>query len=161
MPKITDDMIFQCILKMKSKISTVFGDLPWKLIKMFPTNFSAPLSDIFNTAVVNGQYPDIWKLEIVTPVPKVNPPQDETQLRKIACTKNFSKIFEKILSEFLIKDMAPAMDRSHYGNEEGISVQHCLIKMLDTIQTKLDINNQKEAYAAILTMVDYSQAFDR
>ena len=56
--------------------------------------------------------------------------------------------------------MAPAMDRSQYGNEKGISVQHCLIKMLDTIQTKLDINNQKEAYAAILTMVDYSQAFD-
>ena len=33
--------------------------------------------------------------------------------------------------------------------------------MLNTIYTQLDINNKKESYAAILTMVDYSQAFDR
>ena len=161
MPKISEEMIYQCIFKMKSKISTVFGDIPWKLVKVFASEISAPLADIFNTAVINGEYPDVWKLEIVTPVTKVNPPEDEKQLRKIACTKNFSKIFEKILSDFLIKDMAPAMDKSQYGNEKGISVQHCLIKMLDTIQTKLDINNQNEKYAAILTMVDYSQAFDR
>ena len=146
---------------MKSKISTVAGDIPWKIIKKFAFDLSVPLQNIFNSAIRNGQYPNNWKLEIITPVPKVNPPEDESQLRKIACTKNFSKIFEKILSDFLISDMEPAMDRSQFGNEKGISVQHCLIKMLDTIYTQLDINNQKESYAAILTMVDYSQAFDR
>ena len=161
MPMITEEMIFQSIYKMKSKISTVAGDIPWKIINKFAFDLSVPLQNIFNSAIRNGQYPNNWKLEIITPVPKVNPPEDESQLRKIACTKNFSKIFEKILSDFLISDMEPAMDRSQFGNEKGISVQHCLIKMLDTIYTQLDINNQKESYAAILTMVDYSQAFDR
>ena len=146
---------------MKSKISTVIGDIPWKVIRMFASDLSVLLQNIYNAAITNGEYPNNWKLEMITPVPKVNPPADESQLRKIACTKNFSKIFEKILSEFLIKDMEPAMDKSQFGNEKGISVQHCLIKMLDTIYTQLDINNKKESYAAILTMVDYSQAFDR
>ena len=33
--------------------------------------------------------------------------------------------------------------------------------MLDTIHKQLDVNNQKEAYAGIVSMVDWSQAFDR
>ena len=95
MPKISKEIIYQCIFKMKSKISTVFGDIPWKLVKVFASEISAPLADIFNTAVINGEYPDVWKLEIVTPVPKVNPPEDEKQLWKIACTKFFQKSLKK------------------------------------------------------------------
>ena len=43
--------------------------------------------------------------------------------------------------------MKPTSDLSQYGNEKGISVQHLLFKMLDTIHTQLDTNNQNEAYA--------------
>ena len=102
---------------------------------------------------------NIWKLEVVTPVPKIHPPGSEGDLRKIACTLNFSKIFEAILSEYLILDMKPSSDPCQFGNEKGISVQHCLIKMLNKIHKQLDLNDQKEAYAAIISMVDWSQAF--
>ena len=37
----------------------------------------------------HGEYPNIWKIEIVTPVPKIHPPASEGDLRKIACTFNF------------------------------------------------------------------------
>ena len=111
--------------------------------------------------MVTGEYPNIWKLEIVTPAPKVYHPASEDQLRKISCTKNFSKFFESILAEYLIEDMRPGSDPSQFGNEKGISVQHCLVKMLDTIFTQLDTNNQSEAYATIISMIDWSKAFDR
>ena len=146
---------------MKSKTSTVIGDLPWKLIKEFSSSLSLPLEDIYNRSIIHGEYPDVWKLEVVTPAPKVYPPANEEELRKISCSKNFSKIFENILADFLVADMQPKSDPSQFGNEKGISVQHCLIKMLDTIQTQLDINNQKEAYCAIIGMIDWSKAFDR
>ena len=160
-PWITREKIQKKIQKMKSKTSTVIGDIPWKVIKEYSSYLSYPLENIYNRSVIHGEYADIWKLEIVSPVPKVYPPASEEELRKISCTLNFSKIFESILAEYLISDMKPSSDQSQFGNEKGISVQHCLIKMLDTIHRQLDINNQKEAYAAIISLIDWNQAFDR
>ena len=160
-PWITHQKIYTKVNKMKSKISTVIDDIPWKIVKKFSFYLSFPLEDIFNRSIIHGEFANIWKLEIVTPAPKVFPPASEEELRKISCTKNFSKIFESILAEYLIEDMKPTADASQYGNEKGISVQHCLIKMLDAIQTQLDTNNLEEAYAAIITMVDWSKAFNR
>ena len=143
-PWIIFEKINEKIQKMKSKTSTVIGDLPWKLIKEFSSSLSLPLEDIYNRSIIHGEYPDVWKLEVVTPAPKVYPPANEEELRKISCSKNFSKIFENILADFLVADMQPTSDPSQFGNEKGISVQHCLIKMLDTIQTQLDINIRKK-----------------
>ena len=100
-------------------------------------------------------------MEIVTPVPKCYPPQTTTDLRKIAGTKNFSKIFEKFLSEVMIQDMKLSHDTSQYGNSKGVSTQHYLIKMLDRILTQLDKNKKHEVNAVLVQLVDWSQAFDR
>ena len=108
-----------------------------------------------------GEYPDSYKLEIVTPVPKCFPPQVTKDLRKIAGTPNFSRIFEKFLAEIMINDMKNSRDPSQYGNTKGVSTQHYLIKMVDRILTVLDTNNQSEAYAVIIQLIDWSQAFDR
>ena len=120
-PWITPSKIHQKIHKMKSKTATVIGDIPWKVIKEFSPFLSYPLEDIYNRSVIHGEYANIWKIEIVTPVPKVFPPSTEEELRKISCTKNFSKVFESILSEFLIEDMKPTSDPSQFGNEKGVS----------------------------------------
>ena len=160
-PWITPARINEKIWKMKTKTSTVINDIPWKIVKKFSFYLSFPLEDIFNRSITHGEYADIWKLEIVTPVPKVFPASCEDELRKISCTQNFSKIFENILAEYLIDDMKKTSDPSQFGNEKGISVQHCLIQMLDTIHTQLDVNNQSEAYATIIGMIDWSKAFDR
>ena len=52
-------------------------------------------------------------------------------------------------------------DPSQYGNSKGVSVQHYLIKMIDKVLRALDTNNQKEAYAVIASLIDWSKAFDR
>ena len=100
-------------------------------------------------------------MEIVTPAPKVYPPQSASDLRKISGTLNFSKIYEKFLAEVMICDMKPTSDPSQYGNEKGIGTQHYLIKMIDRVLTCLDKNNSKEAYAVIANLIDWKQAFDR
>ena len=100
-------------------------------------------------------------MEIVTPAPKVYPPQSASDLRQISGTLNFSKIYEKFLAEVMICDMKPTSDTSQYGNEKGIGTQHYLIKMIDRVLTCLDSNNSKEAYAVIANLIDWKQAFDR
>ena len=89
------------------------------------------------------------------------PPLTTKDLRKIAGTPNFSKIFETFLAEVMIDDMKISRDPSQYGNSKGVSTQHYLIKMVDRILSILDTNNQKEAYAVVVQLVDWAQAFDR
>ena len=66
--------VHQKIKKMRSNSATVVGDIPIKVIKRFGHELSFPLSDIFKRCCKAGEYPDIWKMEIVTPVPKKYPP---------------------------------------------------------------------------------------
>ena len=133
-----------------------------QVICEFAEELSYPLSNIINRSFTHGEYPDLWKLELVTPVPKVFPPKDPSQLRKISGTKNFSKITEKIITEYMISDMEENLDPSQYGNQQGMSVQHYLIKMLNKILTVLDKKHTtSESMAVILNLVDWRQAFDR
>ena len=120
-----------------------------------------PLAHIIDFCIKNGVYPNLRKVESVTPAPKVYPPEKFKDLRKISGLLNLSKITDKIIGEYLIADMASSRDTAQYGNEKKISAQHYLIKMLNKILTSVDRNSQSEAYAVILNMVDWSQAFDR
>ena len=148
--------IFEKIKKMKKKASTVIGDIPWKIILEYSAELSSPLSNIYNTATLDGIWPRIWKFEYVTPAPKVYP-----LMRKISGTKNLSKIYEALLSDTIIIDMDPSTDPSQFGNEKGLSIQHYLLKMVNKILTILDTNNDREKYAVVAQLVDWSKAFDR
>ena len=61
---------------------------------------------------------------------------------------------DKVLTEFLVADMAPTSDKAQYGNEEALSVQHYLIKMLNQILTQLDRNSQSQSFAVIMSKYD-------
>ena len=140
---------------MKKKVSTVIGDIPWKIIREFSVELSTPLSNIFNSATLGGVWPNIWKCEVVTPVPKVYPTISVDELR------NFSKIYEALLADFIIEDMNPCMESSQYGNVKRISIQHYLVKIMNRILTVLATNNEDEKLAVLAQLVDWSKAFDR
>ena len=57
--------------------------------------------------------------------------------------------------------MSRDADKSQFGCKKKVSIQHLLVKLVDRILTGLDKNNRNEAYAAILQLVDWRQAFDR
>ena len=129
------------------------------LIKEYGRELADPIADIINRGILFGEYPSNWKLEIVTPVPKIQPPASVKDLWKIVGLKNLSKIVEKIISEHIIEDMK--IDYSQYGNKKGVSVNHYLIKMINRILTALDRNSKSEAIAVLAQLIDWSTAFDR
>ena len=61
----------------------------------------------------------------------------------------------------MISDMEKTRDKSQYGNEKGISVNHYLIKMINEIVTAVDKNSANEKFAVFCSFVDWRQAFDR
>ena len=153
--------IHEKIRKMKKKASTVFGDIPWRIISEYSVELSTPLSNIYNSSTLAGVWPNLWKYEYVTPVPKIYPPIKPGDLRKISGTKNLSKIYESLLSDHIIEDMSSSIDPSQYGNEKGLSIQHYLVKMVHKILTILDTNNEHQKHAVLTQLVDWSKAFDR
>ena len=120
-----------------------------------------PLAHILSCGIRSGQYPKIWKFETITPVPKVYPTEKIKQLRKISGLKNFAKICDSFLAEFITSDMLPNLDPAQYGNQKGLSTQHYLVKMLHQILTATDKNSKDAAMAVVVQMVDWQAAFDR
>jgi hypothetical protein len=82
--------VWQKIQSMKKKKSTVKGDIPWKIICEYSVELAFPLCNIYNTGNLNGEWPNIWKYEYVTPALKVFPPGTTDDLRKISGITEFS-----------------------------------------------------------------------
>ena len=160
-PIIEPIKVYEVIEGMNKKAATVPGDIPMKLIAEFSVELAEPLAHVFNVCLQEGVYPEIYKSECITPAPKVFPPENIKDLRKISGFLNSAKLFDKLIAQYLIADMAPSRDPSQYGNERKLSIQHYLIKMLHAILSAVDKNSQSESYAVILNMIDWSQAFDR
>ena len=97
-----DYQVFEYLKKVKTNASTVKDDIPATIIKEFAAELSGPFADILNCSIKRGEYADIWKTEMVTPVPKAYPPKDESELRKISGLKNFSKITEQIIGDLMM-----------------------------------------------------------
>ena len=160
-PCIEPYQVYKRIMKMNTKKATVKDDIPMSIIKEFSVEISDPLAHILNCGLSVGKYPKIWKFETITPVPKVYPPERIKQLRKISGLKNFAKIWDSFLADFVTSDMLPNMDLAQYGNRKGLSTQHYLVKMIHQILTATDRNSKKEAKAVIVQMIDWQAAFDR
>ena len=91
------------------------------------------------------------------PLPKVHPPSSEDELRNLAKTAFFSKVFESFLSEWLLPIVQPYLDPCQYGLK-GASINHYLLKLLKFIHEYLDLKNP---HAVVIAMVDLSKAFNR
>ena len=160
-PQFQPSQVCLLLSQIKTNKATVPGDFPARLMKQFAAYLADPFTDIVNTSIRRGEYPQIYKFEVCTPVPKCYPPKDTSQIRNISGLLNFDKQMEKLISELIISDMSLKIDPSQYGNQKGVSIQHYLINMIHRILTVLDTNTQRETFAVIASMIDWNNAFPR
>ena len=145
----------------KTKKATAPGDIPAKLIKVAADQLAAPLADVINSGIRLGQWPDIYKMETITPAPKCYPPKELENLRPISNLLNYCKIGEKLISQLIVEDMVEKMDPSQFGNLKNTSIQHYLISLIHRIMSSLDRNAKGDIFANCVTLFDYKQAFSR
>ena len=141
--------------------SNVTDDFPAKLLKKFGRFLAKPIQNLINCSIKQGKWPDIFKIEIVTPIPKEYPVKDIDQLRNISGLKNLDKIAEKLISKLIISDMKQKLDPTQYANQKGLSIQHYLIGFIDRILAALDNSSKNQKCAVLATLVDWKQAFPR
>ena len=126
-PQFHPSQVWLHLAKLNTSKSAVEGDFPPKLVKLFAAYLAEPLTDVINTSVRLGEYPNIYKFEICTPVSKSYPPQTTSQVRNISGLLTFDKIMEKLISELIISDMSSSFDPSQYGNQKGVCYPYSTI----------------------------------
>ena len=99
-----------------------------------------------------------YKIEYVTPIAKINPPEDEGDLRPISLTPFFSKVMEQFVVMWLLEIIGNKLDFRQYGGSKGNSITHYLIELLNFILYNQDF---KEPIVVLACLVDFSKAFNR
>ena len=160
-PQFHPSQVWLILSRLDTNKSTVPGDLPARLIKHFAAYLAEPLTHIYNISLRSGQYPQIYKFEVSTPVPKSQPLESVSQLRNISGLLTFDKAFEKLLAQLMVSDMEAKMDPAQYGNQKGVNIQHYLIQMIHKILTALDNNARRDIFAVVANLIDWKDAFPR
>ena len=156
-PYLSLNSVYYRIQKAKKPNGVVPGDLPKKLVKECALEIAKPAQIIFNSVTRSSSYPSRWKTEHQIPIPKVQSPESEDDLRNIAKTPFLSKVYESFLAQWLLSAIKPYLDPSQCGLK-GSSINHYLIKLLHFIQQTLD---QRKPSAVLVASVDLSKGFNR
>lgn len=100
------------ILKaLKNKDSHVEGDPLPHLARAMPELFAIPMATIFNKAYATSTWPEKWKVEHVTVIPKVKNPGSLSETRNISCTALMSKVLEGAILQQLRLELEPDPDQ--------------------------------------------------
>ena len=84
-PQVEEREVFGKLLKLKKTKSTFPIDLPEKIREEFAPELATPLTNIYNSCLEQGIFPNIWKEELVTPVPKKENMEEIKDSRNIVC----------------------------------------------------------------------------
>jgi hypothetical protein len=142
-----------------ASVSTLPIDIPEKLRRECSPHLASPMSKIINDSLNQSVYPSLWKHEWVTPAPKISNPQEITDLRKISCTSDYSKLYEGFIKDWIMEDVSANIDIGQFGGQPGIGTEHMIFCFVDRMLHLLDTYPDKSA--VIATCLDWSAAFDR
>ncbi len=115
------------------------------------------ISHVISCSLVEGKFPDKLKIAKVIPLHKNGSRTDITNYRPISLLSCFSKIFEKVMQERLVKHLKNRniLYKSQYGFRAGHSCEHALLEAQHKIHRALE----KKQVTALL-LLDFSKAFD-
>ena len=160
-PQLNVYKVYKKIQSQKKTKSTLPIDIPENLRKEAALFLAEPLTEIYNTCLNQGIFPRIWKKEYVTPVPKLKPNEPLKVLkdvRKIASTSDYSKIFEHFLLELILEDIKTNLNKTQYGGKKGVGTEHLIVKLIDRIK---QLQDNPEKMAVVLKSYDWAGAYDR
>ena len=130
-------------------------DIPPAVFNKCIDSLATATTPIFNLIRQSGWWPEIWKIEEVTIIPKTSHPTTLDETRNISCTSIFSKLAEEFMLQELQKDVR--LSECQFGGRKGCGTEHLLAELSDDIAFALEDNRA----CVNLMSLDYSKAFNR
>ena len=123
----------------------------------YPLNIIAdPLSKIINTSLRNGIFPDKLTIAKVLPVFKSEDPQYFVNYRPISLLSNFSKVFEKVVSNRFITRLIKILYCCQFGFRKNRYTALSLTYLINKVAESIDGND----VIVVIVFLDLSKAFD-
>lgn len=114
-------------------------DISPKMLKLCLPYILQPIVNIVNFSLETGQFPSLWKMSLVTPLPKKEDPT-LNDLRPISILPTLSKVLERIvrvqLTEFI--EQNNLLPDYQSGFRAGFSCTTALLKITDDINRAFD-----------------------
>ena len=155
LPLLTPSDVEARLKSFRKTKSRVQGDLFPCLINRVARSLSFPLAEIYNGITAEAIWPEDWKVEFVTPIPKTSHPATVNDLRNISCTLFISKVYESFVLAWLQQYVT--LRKNQYGGVRGSGTEHFLIDLWQRVLESLE----DQRAAAVLTSLDFSKAFNR
>ena len=153
---IVSNEIESAISNLKDKGGGVFK-ISTHVLKNVKFTISSILSSIFNLCIDFGYYPEELKIGCITPVFKKGDKTNISSYRPICSLSPFSKIFERIIYDRIIKfiDENNIFSKSQFGFRKNVSTETALINFIDFVHKGLTAKHNVGA-----VFMDLSKAFD-
>ena len=100
LPSLTEQEVVKKIKKMKKKTSSVPGDISPHLYESYADLLATPITAIFNQITRSKEWPDLWKTEHVTIIPKNSNSTTAEECRNLSCTNFLSKVYESFVLDW-------------------------------------------------------------
>lgn len=153
---ITPDVVFHRLERINIRKAPGPDNLPNWFLRDFAFALSEPLCCIFNSSLLEGVVPTVWKQANIVAIPKTKPPKSiEQDLRPISLTPTLSKILESLIGRWMLEKIGDKFDRKQFGALKGRSTTHALVDIMHQWHKAID-----DRQSVRVIFVDYAKAFD-
>ena len=149
------DRVAEVLKDMKKPRSYVSIDPPPQVLKLCIPHIATAITPVMNLIMCSSWWPDIWKQEEVTIIPKTTRPDSLDQTRNISCTSILSKLAETLLLSKLAEEVTLGPDQ--YGGKKGWGTDHLLCDLV----TRMNWGLEDSRGCVNLISLDFSKAFNR
>ena len=155
-----DSDITSIIKSLKPAKAHGADDILIRMIQLCGDSITLPLSLIFKFSLMNGTFPDTWKMANIIPVHKKEEKNIVKNYRPISLLPIFAKVFEKLLFNSLFAHFHDneLFTKCQSGFMPGDSCISQLLSIVHEIQSSFDRNPPVDTRAIFL---DISEAFDK
>lgn len=149
--------LIECVKELRNKCSAGCDEISMNLIKFVIDAIATPLCYIINNSLESGIFPDELKLAVVVPVYKKGDSSKYENYRPISMLSSFSKVFEKILSNHIIKFMIETgqLNDCQHGYIKTRSTTTAVFQFINNILSALETGN-----IPMGIFLDLSKAYD-
>lgn len=130
--------------------------IPPIFVKQCAQSLASPIASIYNRSLMEGVFPEAWKLASITPVHKSGNIHDVENYRPISILSCLGKVFEGLLHDALYPVVQSVISEHQHGFVKKRSTTTNLMMFTHTVIDKFERKRQVDAI-----YVDFSKAFDK
>ena len=131
--------------------------IPARLLRVGAVFLCKPLCEIFNRSLITKSFPEIFKMALISPIPK-KPSPSLADLRPISILCIIGKVFEQLVLDYMKYDLCRCYGAEQHAYRPLGSTTSALVEINHHIAHFLDM---KSTLAVRVLCLDLSKAFDR